>query len=149
MFNNSVNNCDLIRNCLKVGLRAMGANSNFISVSNTSKLNGSINLDRCLFKQNIDLNSNRWDYIIGYNNMAYFIEVHPASTTEVPIILKKLEWLKIWLMNNASSLNEIKGHPAFHWAATGKISVLTNSRYAKQLAKAGIQMPKSRIIISE
>lgn len=41
-------------------------------------------------------NSNRWDYVIGYGDCAYFLEVHSAETSEVNVVLKKLNWLKDW-----------------------------------------------------
>ncbi len=89
-------------------------------------------------------NSPRWDYIVGYNEQAYFIEVHPASTSEVDNMIKKLDWLKKWLMENASAVYNMKGPNPFFWIASGKVSaILPTSKYGRRLAKAGLNKPMS------
>ncbi len=93
-------------------------------------------------------NANRWDYIVGYRNQSYFVEVHPASTSEVGNIINKLNWLKQWLSINASHLNDIKAANPFHWVSTGRIGILPNSTYSRRLAIAGLGIPKSLLNLS-
>lgn len=86
------------------GLKALGSNSNFIKAKSTRKLCGSIDLDAG-YKQS-EPNSSRWDYVVCYDTLLYFIEVHPATgDKDAKQVIKKLEWLinKLRSWSNARS----------------------------------------------
>jgi hypothetical protein len=69
--------------------------SQLIAVNNTRLLEGSVDIDACTLKNHP--NEARWDYAIGYESKAYFVEIHPADTSNVNEVIKKAEWLKQWL----------------------------------------------------
>lgn len=101
-FENIVESIGDIENCYKAGLQALeGNDSTKIRVQNTRKINGSVNLDACTVEKYPT--DNRWDYIIGYKEMLFFVEIHPASTSNVSEVVKKVVWLKQWL--------KVKGTP--------------------------------------
>lgn len=87
------------------GLRALGNDSSRVHASPRS-LVGSVALDNAL--QARYPNEPRWDYGIGVKKRArvsaVWIEVHPASTSEVRTVLNKLKWLKNWLEVHAPAL---------------------------------------------
>ena len=71
-------------------------------------------------------NSERWDYVIGYNRfgkaVAHYVEVHSAQTSEVSKIEGKLQWLLDFLRQDHQQ--ELKRLPAeFHWVASGRINI--------------------------
>jgi hypothetical protein len=68
---------------------------------------------------------NRWDYAVGYDGKTYFIEIHPADTSEVKTILKKLGWLKVFLSEKAPELN--KEPKSFHWVASKGNHILSRA----------------------
>jgi hypothetical protein len=133
-----------IENCYKAGLKALGSHSNKISLAKTSLCNGSVDIDKCLSA--ILPNDHRWDYCFGYNNEAYFVEIHPAATSDVGIMMAKLQWLKDWLNNHATELNKIKAAKSYYWIMTGKYDISPNSRQAKQIASVGLK-PRANLIL--
>lgn len=70
----------------------------------------------------------RWDYGLGYQmkgrlaECAIWVEVHPATTSEVRAIVKKLDWLQEWLRSNAGELQKLTAlaEPEYRytWIAT-------------------------------
>jgi hypothetical protein len=126
-----------IENCYHPGLKALGSYSAKIKVSEPRALNGSLFLEECL--KNKYAGQNLWDYCLGYKNQAYFIEVHPAQTSEVETMLKKLNWLKNWLQTQAKPLNQIKAKNAFIWIASGKFGILSGSQQFRRIVEAGIK----------
>lgn len=91
------------------GLQALGSDSERVRCSNARQLTGSIALDTVLQEQYP--NEPRWDYGIGVRRsereVALWMEVHPAQTSEVDKVLHKLRWLKAWLADFAPSLQAI------------------------------------------
>jgi hypothetical protein len=77
-----------------------------ISVLDTRLLEGSVDIDLCTTAKYP--NDNRWDYAFAYDKKVYFVEVHTANTSEVSVVLKKLQWLKDWLNNKAPNINRLK-----------------------------------------
>ncbi len=114
-----------------------------IKVPDTRKIYGSINIDEST-KERYP-NANRWDYAIEYDNETFFIEIHPATTNEIKTVLTKLEWIKLWLCNEATAINAIKSgrRNPYHWVSTVAIAILPNSKYAKILAQAKLTPVKS------
>lgn len=141
----AVNNTPSVSNCYRDGLQALGADSNFVRVSETRDLNGSIDLDSCLRATHRD--ANRWDYTFGYQNQSYYLEVHPAGTGEVDTVIRKFTWLRNWLQTDGTHFNAIKGHEPFHWVASGKVSIPVGSTYHRRLAGAGLAIPKTTRLI--
>lgn len=123
-----------IKCCYRNGLQATGNYSKMIELSDTRKAEGSVNIDDWVADRYS--NENRWDFVIGYDGKAYFIEVHPAYTSEIGTVLKKLEWLKAWLQNKAPLLNQLKDadRTPFYWMPSGKFNIPRDSRQFRQLA---------------
>lgn len=89
-FTEKVERTEAIKDCIKPGLKALTEQyKNKIKAKNPRKINGSIFLEECL-------DDGIWDYIIGYRNETFFVEIHPAETSEVKAVLNKLRWLKQW-----------------------------------------------------
>lgn len=123
------------------GLRALGNNSTKITVDNSRLLNGSVDIDSCV--KDIYPEDNRWDYAIGYDNAAYFIEIHPAETSAVSTMIAKVAWLKQWLKTEAPLLDKIKSSQnTFQWVPSGRNAIAKNSREAFRLSKSGIVITK-------
>lgn len=77
-----------IRDCYRKGLQALGNYSNKIVPGNTRNCSGSVDLDNCLHPSKPK--DPRWDYIIGYGNQAYFVEVHSASGQVSKVLQKQI-----------------------------------------------------------
>jgi hypothetical protein len=96
-------------------------------------------------------NDPRWDYAIGLKKgkpeVAVWIEVHPASTSEVATVLKKLQWLKKWLKNQAPKLATLTAAQSYYWAATSGVHIRPGSPQARQLQLAGLALPRSRVVL--
>ena len=138
-FNSDVAATSDISSCLQNGLSSVkNVDRSKINCPNTRNINGSIDIDGCV--ASIYPHNNRWDYAIGYNEKCYFVEVHPASTSEVATMINKLIWLKSWLDSQSSPL--LSNHAGFHWIASGKISISKNSPQARKLSTSGIFGPK-------
>ncbi|WP_448529522.1 hypothetical protein [Raineya sp.] len=137
-FKDIVQKIEVLKNCYQNGLQALGNHSVSIQVENTRLCEGSIDLDNCL--KEIYPSENRWDYVVGYENKSYFIEVHPADTSDVKVIIKKAEWLKKLLDNEAKNLKAIS-HQVFYWIATSGVK-LKGNKYQKQLAQSKIVIVK-------
>lgn len=137
LFKKAVYTTPDIKSCYRSGLKALGTHSSKISVDNTFSCNGSVNIDECV-KAKYPV-AQRWDYCFGYKNCAYFVEVHPAATSDVGKMLEKLQWLKNWLKTQAADLDAIKASIPYYWVHTGKYDITPTSRQSFQVAKAGIK----------
>lgn len=105
-FKEIVENTQDIKNGFHNGLQALGTNAKQISATNTEKLEGSVDIDTCtkkLYPQDA-----RWDYAIGYEGKVYFLEIHPANTSNIKEMIKKAEWLKK-MVESKSAPTKIKG----------------------------------------
>lgn len=140
-FYSAVTGTKEISNGYQTGLKALGSKSTKISVPDTKLLNGSVDIDDCV--KNIYPSENRWDYAIGYNETAYFIEIHPAETSSVTKMIAKMTWLKQWLKTQAPMMDKIKASEfPFQWVASGRNAIAKNSKEAHQLSKSGIVITK-------
>ena len=131
----------------RVGLQAIeSADITAIKVKNTRSVNGSLNID----KETHDLypNSPRWDYAVSYASKVHYIEVHPASTSNISEMSKKKKWLLEWLCTKAPLLNSLpSGSPRLHWAATeAGIHISKQSSDQRKLAQLGI-IPKRPVVL--
>lgn len=120
------------------GLQALSSvEASKIIVTDKRLLDGSVDIDKAVKALYID--DNRWDYAIGYNSKICFIEVHPAITSEVETMKKKLLWLKLWLRSKAPEMNQCPHtSPAYVWIQSGKGAILPGSRQAKSLSLIGL-----------
>jgi hypothetical protein len=96
---------------------------------------------------------NRWDYAVGYNgsdNMerAYFIEVHPAETSEISRVVLKARALKEWAQRCAPDLWNMTVPRQIHWIASGRCDIRLNDSYRRKLALAGVGSPKQYLVLA-
>ncbi len=144
-FTDAVQNTHEIAECLRHGLQALKRNSRKIEVPETPELKGSVDIDACVAERYP--NDPRWDYVFGYKDRVYYIEIHPAgSAGEVKNIIAKLKWLKQWRKNVAKPLEDLKHHSTYHWISSGKTgSNVKRGKYRRTLAQNGIRGPDSML----
>ena len=142
-FAQAVQNTPGIAACLKAGLQALGTNSSKVEVRSTRELTGSVDIDTCLRKRYPT--ESRWDYVFGYKDRVYYMEIHPAgSTGEVRRVVAKLEWLKQWRRHSAPSLEDLEHCSTYHWVSSGRTaSSVKRGKYRQILAQNGIRGPSS------
>jgi len=131
----------------KPGLKAVvSADKDAISVKDTKKVEGSVDIDKNTAQ--LYPGDNRWDYAIGYEGKAYFVEVHPASTTNVAEMISKRTWLLNWLKTKAPLLDSYPaGSPRLLWAATAAgVHILKTSREYRQVSQLKM-VPKRPVVI--
>jgi hypothetical protein len=121
------------------GLTALGAYKSKISVSDTRLLQGSIDIDDCTREKYPE--ENRWDYAFAYNDEVIFIEVHTANTREVRAVLKKLQWLKDWLNQQAPEINKLKTkkRPPFYWIQSKGFAIPKTSPQYRLVETSGLK----------
>jgi hypothetical protein len=141
-FKQAVQGTPEIASAYKKGLQALGANSKFIRMMQPGLCNGSVDIDGHLV--DIYPQENRWDYVVGYKETAEFIEIHPASTSNIEEMIKKYRWLVKWI-SGATPLNTIPRQ--YHWVASGKIAILPGSSQKRRLIQEGIPNPVKLLVL--
>lgn len=147
-FRKAIENTPDVQHGYREGMQAIvKADKRAVMVKDARRLDGSLNIDeetKMLYP-----NESRWDYAIGYDGKVYYIEVHPANTSNVEEIIKKKLWLDKWLKEKAPSLTALKaGSPKFQWAATeAGVHVSAQSTYARRLSQRGIERPKRPVVL--
>lgn len=131
-FKNAVGNCVEIKDALQPGLSALRTNSKLIKPRNPKLLDGSVDIDNAVIS--IYPDESRWDYVVGYSNEAFFIEVHPADTTNVNEMLNKVKWLKQWLDKVAPDLKRLHKGGVFYWIPSGRVNILKGSNQYRKIA---------------
>lgn len=133
-FKSIVQAIPAIAGAYREGLQALESkDAGKVKPQNPRKLSGSVYLDKCLKTTNP--HDARWDYVIGYSEKAYFVEVHPANTSNVNEVVKKKKWLDVWLKTNALDLKAMMAGTSSYWIASGKVAILPNSPQARKIAK--------------
>ena len=133
-FKSIVQAIPAIAGAYREGLQALESKyAGKVKPQNPRKLSGSVYLDKCLKTTNP--HDARWDYVIGYREKAYFVEVHPANTSNVDEVVKKKKWLDVWLKTNALDLKAMMAGTSYYWIASGKVAILPNSPQARKIAK--------------
>jgi hypothetical protein len=133
-----------IQHCFQQGLKALGSDSLKIEPKNSRLCEGSVFLESCVMNQY--RNVNLWDYFLSYNGKVYFVEVHPAQTSEVDTVLRKFEWLKQWLLAKAESINDLKADQPYFWIASGRFAILQNSPQYRRVVQKGLKpVPKLKL----
>ena len=143
-FADAVGRTPEIAECLKNGLQALERqDKSKIKVNSSRELKGSVYIDKCL--EDLYPNAPRWDYMFGYRDRVYYVEVHPADNTrKVREVTAKLQWLKQWRKLSAPSLEDLEGQSTYHWISTGKtVSSIKRGKYRQMLAQNGIRGPDS------
>jgi hypothetical protein len=134
-----------LEDSVKVGLRALGRNSDRVEVIPPARASESVALDEAL--RTTAGQEHRWDYGVGLtgssNTSTAWIEIHPASSKDVGVFLNKLQWLKAWLRKNASKACLAKA--SFHWVATAGVSI--DEKRRRRLNQAGVVMPQKVVSI--
>lgn len=118
------------------GLQALGSSSKKVNAADTKGIEGSVNIDDCT--KHLYPNGSRWDYCIGYAGKSYFVEVHPANTSNVQEMIKKADWLKQWLDEKAPGLKAMAADNRYYWLPSGRCDILPTSTYQKMLAQRKI-----------
>ena len=141
-FTEAIQSIPEIAECLKNGLQALDRQDKTkIKVNASRDLKSSVYIDKCLEKRYP--NAPRWDYVFGYKDRVYYVEVHPADNTrKVGEVTAKLQWLKQWRKRSARSLEDLEGQSTYHWISTGKTaSSVKRGKYLQILAQNGIRGP--------
>lgn len=129
------------------GLQALeNVDKSAVTLKDSRKVDGSLNIDK--ETKLLYPNEPRWDYAIGYDDKVFFVEVHPANTSNISEMAKKKEWLQKWLTSKAPSLNKLpSGCPRFLWAATESgVHISKQASHIRKLAQLGFN-PKRPVII--
>jgi hypothetical protein len=101
---------DLGRKAYLPGKQALKSNhAAKVQCTNAHDFTGSIDLERSLRGRGGYHHANLWDYGIGYrygrHQLAIWIEIHPANSGQVDLMIRKLRWLKQWLREHARDLD--------------------------------------------
>lgn len=130
-----------LEGALREGLRALGRHSRCVEVTAPRRPSHSVALDEALKAQFPE--APRWDYGIGLTNgnasAIAWIEVHPATSSDVDKVLAKLQWLREWLKQSNDACGNVDG--SFHWLATGGVHI--DPVRLRKLNAAGLQRPRS------
>ena len=143
-FTDAVRSVPEIAKCLEDGLQALERqDKQKIKVNASRDLKGSVYIDKCLERRYP--NTPRWDYVFGYRDRVYYVEVHPADNTrKVREVTAKLQWLKQWRRRSARNLEDLERQSTYHWISTGKTaSSVKRGKYLQILAQNGIRGPDS------
>jgi hypothetical protein len=139
-FKEAVQVVPSIKNAYCPGMKALKeVDRKRLMLKTPSNITGSTDLDAAL--KELEPDSARWDYGIGMKKNkneeeAIWVEVHPASAGEVKKMKKKLQWLQLWMENEAHALNQMSNR--FFWVASGKVSMSPGSKDRKMIAAAGL-----------
>ena len=133
-----------VQNCYSPGKQAITTNERAkVELTDPRKCGGSLFIDQCLINQNKYPNDNRLDYAIDYSGKVYFAEVHTASTGEVGTVLRKLQWLKDWLVQKAPEINILRADAPFYWIQSNGYHIAPNSPQERLVRQNGLRpVPK-------
>lgn len=144
-FKEAVSNTPDISKGYKAGLTALGKYSSKVTVPNNVKVEGSVDIDATTVS--LYPRANRWDYVIGFNSKVIFVEVHPATTGEVDVVLKKLDWLKNWLNSKAPDLAKLRAPEPYFWIQSKNFQILRHSPQYRRAVQKGI-LPVSKVTLN-
>lgn len=105
------------------GVNAFGKYAVKIKVPAPTRIEGSLDIDAATEKLYPD--DNRWDYALCYDSEVFYIEIHPAITSEVSKMVKKLQWLKTWLSKKAPEIYKLttKTKQPYYWVQSSKFDI--------------------------
>lgn len=125
------------------GLQAVAAadRSGNIVARSPRRISGSVAIDD--WYRALEPHANRWDYLVGFDGMIHWVEVHGASASDVATVLAKLDWLEARI----GGWPQLAGREqATHWVATGGIAIPKQSRQYRQAAGRGL-LPKKQLLL--
>ena len=134
-FKEAVQQTPQVANAYQAGLSAFGSYSNKVVVPDKRLLGGSVDIDATT--RDLYPNENRWDYVFDYNGEVFFIEVHTANTKETSTVVRKLEWLKSWLHEEAPKIDKLKSKtlPPFYWVQSKQYALPAHTpQYRKAMS---------------
>lgn len=111
-----------------------------IRPKDTRLLRGSADIDAA--HQALSPNENRWDFAIGVRHanwgedFIYWVEIHTANDKEVGVVLRKLEWLKRWLVSDGQLLDKFERD--FIWVSSGATAFTADGPQSKRFAEKGL-----------
>lgn len=120
------------------GLQALKDNAAYILPDQPQLLDGSVDIDKSV--QKLYPEEPRWDYVIGYQQRAYFVEIHPAGSDSIADITKKAQWLRQWLQAKAPLLRDMSASNELYWIPSGRCAIAPKSKQAKLLAQLKIKI---------
>lgn len=130
---------DTLRHFFQTGIGALKkADRQSVKVPDTTLLGASVALDDAT--RSCHPLANRWDYAIEYDGDTFFIEVHPASTSEIDCIINKVVFIKEWLRDNCPDFLKLPakeaGPQCFYWVSSGStdLRITPGSQQARKLA---------------
>lgn len=145
-FRRAVEGAPGLAGAYREGLQGLkGEHRGLVACDDPRELCGSVDLDGALAAAR--LNDPRWDYGIcrgggRAGEVVWWVEVHPANGNHVAEVLRKLEWLKVYL-NGSGGLGGLERR--YRWIAPGAVAISPQSRQARLLSQAGLGMPKKRL----
>lgn len=145
VFKDAVEKTADLRGGFRKGLQALKGNSTKVATGNPGKLSGSVDIDECT--KHIYPNDARWDYAIGYDNEAWFLEVHPANTSNVKEMVKKVQWLEKWLLGPGRKLCAIRKDKVHYWIPSGKVCILKTSPQYRSLAQHNLLITGNPLLV--
>lgn len=134
-FKEAVESTADVKLCYHKGIQALEHRHRMkIQFSDTSQCNGSLFIDKCVTDQKKYPQANTWDYAVAYKGEVFFVEVHSANTSEVRTVLRKLEWLKMWLRDHAPEIEKLKAKSKFpfYWIQSDRFDIAPNSAQLRE-----------------
>lgn len=139
IFQKSVEATEDIAQGYCIGLQALKKKDSVaVYAKDNRKITGSVDIDK--ETKRLYPEASRWDYVVGYEDKAYFLEVHSANAGEVKTVIRKKEWLLLWLKNNAATLRAIKADGPYYWAPSGENTIIPTSPQFKKMAQHQIKL---------
>lgn len=151
MFRSAVEKTPSVRDHFQEGLKAVrNVDRDRLSCSSPKMLRGSVDVDGAL--KTARPQDSRWDYAIGFGRSSQhesvlWLEVHPASSSHVDEVLRKLQWLRDWLETAAPALRAMRGE--FRWVATGRVSFRRGGPEEKRIAQKGLRFPVKHLHLDD
>jgi len=136
-FEEAVLATDIVADCLRLGLQALGSDSAKLVVAHTRDIDGSVDIDSCLQEQ--QPNAPRWDYVLGYRKHIFYVEVHPATTGHLDTMRRKLEWLRSW--RRGTKLQALVNQSTEHWIVVGRTTISKGAVHTRRLTALGLGIP--------
>lgn len=137
-FQVAIENTKEVKDGFCLGKQAIkNIDRNKVVVADNSKLQGSLDIDSQV--KAVYPNEPRWDYALSYDDNINFFEVHPAETSEVDRVIKKVKWLKSWLKTKAPEIEKLpKAEHPYTWIQSGRYAILPTSKGKMKLSVSGI-----------
>lgn len=137
-FQVAIENTEEVKNGFCVGKQAIKrADRNKVDATIGNKLQGSLDIDNQV--KVLYPHEPRWDYALSYDDKIYYIEIHPAETSEVEKVVNKVKWLKGWLNTKATEINKLpKAEHPYTWIQSGRYAILPTAKEKMKLSVVGI-----------